>query len=391
MSALSPRFFVTGGTGFVGRRLVDVLRRELGAEVTVLAHRTSVGALKLAAQGVTLDFTPITNTEALAKAVAGHDAIFHLAYGRYGTASDMRRTTIDGTKAVVDAALVANVRRFVNVSTAAVYFGAPDGCVDERFPRRKWGWNYSDEKLAAEETVTQATAERGLQGSTFQVAGVYGPGGETFVVNPLRNMKRGTVVLPNQGEGIANLTYVDDVVQALILGLKDEAIGETFIIKGPGTVTRMELYLRLTKMLERDAVKGMSTQDVKEALRGQRDWRAIGRLFPEAIKALKASEGFVQTLRSTPLMPLARKLAGPSSRRARRLALPGPITGTGHHNQANLIFPPAILVDYLAARVEFSSEKAKTCLGYSPAVAFSEGMERTEQWAQWAALTSSRV
>lgn len=393
MSSLKPRFFVTGGTGFIGRRLVDVLRHELGADVTVLAHRTSPGALMLAARSVAMDFTPITDAEGLARAMAGHDAVIHMAYGRYGNAADIRATTIDGTKAMVDATLASGVRRFVNVSTAAVYFGAPDGEVDETAPRRKWGWDYSDEKLAGEDIVREATAERGLEGSVLQVAGVYGPWGETFVINPLRNMRRGIVVLPNDGEGIANMTYIDDVVQALVLGLKDEAVGETFIIKGPGTVTRMQAYRKLEAMLGYDAVEGMSTADVKAALSGRSDWRTIGRVIPAALRALRASEPFKATVRETPLMPLVRKLKpiwmgrGPSA--AKAAASPGS-GNAGTATSPERILPPAIMVDYLSARVAFTSAKAERILGYAPQVSLEEGMERTREWAAWAGLIGPR-
>lgn len=389
MSRLRPRFFVTGGTGFVGRRLVDVLRRELGADVTVLAHRTSVGALCLAARGVKMDFTTITDATGLARAIAGHDAVFHLAYGRYGSAEEMRATTIDGTNALVDAALAAGVKRFVNVSTAAVYFGAPEGVIDETAPRRKWGWDYSDEKLVAEETVRSATKERGLHGSILQVAGVYGPGGETFVVSPIRNMRRGIVVLPNYGNGIANMTYVDDVVQALILGLKDQAIGETFIIKGPGTVTRMEAYRWLESMLGYEAVEGMSVEEVKGAGRIGQNWAAVGSLIPAALEALKGSEHFKSTLRETPLFPLARKVKGLMSKRWQGVA--GTSSPDRQAVRLERIMPPQILVDYLSARVAFSSAKAERLLDYSPRVTLDEGMARTTEWAKWAGLIGPRT
>lgn len=393
MSKLRQRFFVTGGTGFIGRRLVDVLRRELDADVTVLAHRTSPGALALSASGATFNFTPITDADGLAGAMRGHDAVFHLAYGRYGSAADMRSTTVNGTQALVDAALSSNVKRFINVSTAAVYFGAPDGLVDESAPRRRWGWGYSDEKLAAENVVRKATAARGLGGSVFQVAGVYGPGAETFITNPLRNMRRGIVVLPNYGDGIANMTYVDDVVQALILGLKDEAIGETFLIKGPGTVTRMEFHRRLEAMLGYDAVEGISTADVKAAIKSSGTWRATARVIPAALQALRSSEPFKSTVRQTPLMPIARAAKAHLLKEGNRNSR-DPIGQVSLERSIELvpprILPPEIIVDYLASRLEFSSAKAERVLGYAPSVNLDEGMIRTAEWIKWAKLVGPR-
>lgn len=389
MSSLKPRFFITGGTGFVGRRLVDILRGELGAEVTVLAHRTSPGALMLSAKGVTFDFTPITDAVGLARAIQGHDAVFHLAYGRYGSAADMQTTTVNGTRAMVNAALASGVRRFINVSTAAVYFGAPDGIIDESVPRRKWGWSYSDEKLAAEDLVRNATTERGLEGSVFEVAGVYGPGGETFVVNPLKNMRRGIIVLPNYGEGIANMTYIDDVVQALVLGLKDAAVGETFIVKGPGTITRMDAHRALEAMLGYEAVRGMATEEVVQRLKGGSSISALARVVPAAARAVINDIGFRDAVRNTPVAPVAGRLYRWLRSAAPKAAAPEPLVAPSVNAGAAdrpLILPQKIMIDYLSARIEFTSQKASRLLGYKPVVEFEEGMSRTREWAQWAGL-----
>jgi nucleoside-diphosphate-sugar epimerase len=311
-----------------------------------------------------------------------------LAFGQSGTAAEMRRTTIDGTKAMVDAALAAGVMRMINVSTAAVYFGAPNGEVDESASRNKWGWSYSDEKLAAEEIVREATATRGLEGSIFQVAGVYGPWGETFVINPLRNMRRGIVVLPNHGRGIANLTYVDDVVHALVLGLKDDAVGQTFIIKGVGTITRREAYGKLEQMLGYSAVAEMSTVDVKRAAQGSRSWGAVPALVPAALRTLKASEEFNDAVRQTPLLDLAKSAYRALNRGAKQARRQTAVSSA--KPMPPLIYPPPILIDYLAAEVAFSSEKAKRLLGYEPAVSLDEGMAITGQWAKWAHLIGPR-
>lgn len=385
-----PSFFITGGTGFVGRRLVQVLKDQCGANVTVLAHRTSPGALALAAMGVKMDFTPITDANGLAKAISGHDAIFHLAYGRTGGNSETRRTTVDGTQAMIDAALNSGVKRFINVSTAAVYFGAPDGIVDETAPRKKWAFEYSNEKLDAEDRVRAATAERGLEGSIFQVAGVYGPWGETFVSMPLANMRRGIVVLPNHGRGISNMTYVDDVVQALILGLKDEAIGETFIIKGPGKITRREAYAKLEAMLGYSAVETMATADVKKAARPKRDFRAIGGAVKTGLNTLKNSAEFKDAIRKTPLVPILKPIyrAMKPSGGVVNLVQTAPVPRT--EDTLLRIYPPQIMIDYLGAEVEFTSAKATRMLGYAPQVSLDEGMAITREWAEWANLLGPR-
>ncbi|MDX2306639.1 MAG: NAD(P)-dependent oxidoreductase [Hyphomicrobium sp.] len=383
------KVFVTGGTGFIGSRLVEVLRNQLNADVTVLAHRTSPGALRLAADGVKLDFTPIGDADGLKRALAGVDAVFHLAYGKFGSDADMKKTTIDGTTAIVDAALAANVTSFVNVSTAAVYFGAPSGVIDETAPRRKWGWTYSDDKLAAEDVVRKAHGQRGLRASIFQVAGVYGPWGETFVINPLTIMRRGFAVLPNHGLGVANMTYVDDVVQALILGLKDEAVGETFIIKGPGRITRLEAYRQLEAMLGYPAVETASTKDIKSRLGGG-NWSAMARIVPAAVAALQESKAVKDAVRASPIAGLARPLYRSLRRRGRSGIVKGSGKAFDRATPLPRILPPPIMVDYLSAEVEFTSAKAERVLGYTPQIDLETGMGFTREWAEWANLLGPR-
>lgn len=381
-----PRFFVTGGTGFIGSRLVEVLRETMGADVTVLAHRTSAGALRLAAAGVPLNFTPLSDTAGLTKAVAGHDAIFHLAIGQTGTAKEVRETTVNGTRSLIAAALAAGVSRLINVSSAAVYSGNPDGEIDETAPRRAWGWSYADEKLAAEESVLQATKERGLKGSVFHVVGVYGPWGDTFVTGPLKAMRRGKIVLPNYGEGISNATYVDDVVQALILGLSDPAVGETFLIKGPGVLTRRETLGKLEEMLGYSGVEPMSTKDVKSHyLSG--GLSALLKVPPAALSALRTSDEFKDAVRATPLAGFAKYVY-----RAVKPPRPlGALVSVPDSQGVRLIYPPKILINQLAARVSFSTAKAERILGYKPVVTLDEGMAITREWAQWANLLGPRI
>lgn len=387
MSKQNLKAFVTGGTGFIGSRLVEVLVDDFKADVRVLAHRTSPGALRIAPLGVEFDFTPIIDAEGLARGMEGADVVFHLAYGKFGGVEDTRETTVDGTQAVIAAALKARVKHFVNVSTAAVYFGVPNGVVDETAPRRKWGWSYADQKLEAEELVRKAVRERRLPGSIFEVAGVYGPWGETFVMMPLAQMRQGMMVLPNQGRGIANLTYVDDVVQAILLGMKDEATGETFLVKGPGTVTRREAAAELEKMLGYKAAIGMDNAAIRGAV-DKTDWRTLGQLLPAALGELKKSDHFKDLLRKSPLMPVARMAAKRLRRGGGSLVIdPEPVITDA---EVPLVYPQKIMIDYLSAEVEFNPAKAARLLGFTPRYSLDEGMGITRDWADWANLLGPR-
>jgi nucleoside-diphosphate-sugar epimerase len=389
------RIFVTGGSGFVGGRLVETLVLDQKAQVRALVHRAYAGALRMARFNVEFAYGDITDPEAMRKATEGCDVVFHLAYGRSGSVTEQTKVTVEGTRALAQAALANKVSRFVNVSTAAVYFGARDGVVDETSRRRRWGWAYSDAKLQAEDVVLEHCRRDGLPGTVLQVAGVYGPWGETFTIGPLMQLRRGRVVLVNSGEGVSNATYVDDVVQALLLGaVRPEAIGEIFIIKGRGRVTRREMYERYETMLGVKATLGMTPAEIRCEQRRQR-WQALRRLGPEVARALGASPSVRAAVRGLPVAPLLRVIwhrlknrrQSPWSRHKATNGGASSRAGDGVLDAARpLIFPPDFMIPYYAAQVELSARKAERMLGFSPCYDLHSGMRLTEAWARWARL-----
>lgn len=395
MNLKGKRVFVTGGSGFVGGRLVETLVLDHQAQVRALVHRAYSGALRMARFDVEFAYGDIADPEAMRQATAGCDVIFHLAYGRSGTVAEQTKVTVEGTRAMVQAALANKVSRFVNVSTAAVYFGAGDGVVDETSPRRRWGWAYSDAKLAAEDIVLEHCRKDGLPGTVLQVAGVYGPWGETFTIQPLLQLRRGRVVLVNGGEGVSNATYVDDVVQALLLGaVHPAAVGEIFIIKGPGRVTRREMYERYEAML---GVKGTVAMTASEIQREQRRQRrqALRRLVPELAAAVGGSPGVRAAVRDLPVAPLLRAIWRQFQTRWSGFGpLPTAANGGGRTDAGvggvdatqPLIFPPDFMIPYYGKQVEFSTRKAEQMLGFAPRYDLSSGMRLTEIWARWAKL-----
>jgi dihydroflavonol-4-reductase len=109
------RAFVTGGTGFVGSRLVARLR-ERGDEVLALVRSKE----RARATGIDAELVEgdLSARERLADAIAGADAVFHLAADyRVGIPKEERAAMVDtnvrGTENVLDAARDAGVARTV--------------------------------------------------------------------------------------------------------------------------------------------------------------------------------------------------------------------------------------------------------------------------------------
>lgn len=112
------RVLVTGGGGFLGRRIVELLL-DRGDEVTFLARGHYPEVEALGAEGLQID---LQDADAVASAVHGKEAIIHVAAkaGYYGDIADYRGINVDGTRHLLDAAERHDVARFVYTSTPSV-------------------------------------------------------------------------------------------------------------------------------------------------------------------------------------------------------------------------------------------------------------------------------
>jgi nucleoside-diphosphate-sugar epimerase len=123
------KVLVTGGTGFLGRHLVERLALE-GDEVWVLARGGKSDA-ELRGLGVHVVAGDVRQWASLRKAVEGMDVIYHCA-GKVeagGRWLDFLEVNVRGTERLIQASLEHGVRRFIHVSSIGVYPERPDGAV----------------------------------------------------------------------------------------------------------------------------------------------------------------------------------------------------------------------------------------------------------------------
>lgn len=165
---------VTGGSGFVGSRLIGHLLAH-GWRVRALA-RSAHSAAEVQSLGAEPVRGDLTDAKALLKAMKGCDVVFHVAahFKLWGDQAVFDRVNIGGTRAIVDAAAAtATVRRVIGVSAAAVVMGDPEPMldVDESLPLKVRGYApYSSSKAGAERVLLAANNTR--------------PGFETIVLRP---------------------------------------------------------------------------------------------------------------------------------------------------------------------------------------------------------------
>ena len=230
------KVFVTGGTGFIGGRVVKRLR-DRGDDVVALV-RSRDKAAELEAVGATLVEGDLSSTERIRAACEDCDAVIHgAAIYKVGIPKSEREgmhdANVRGTERVLDAAWQAGVSRIVYVSTVNVFGNTGGEVVDETYEREPGNWLsvYDETKYLAH----QAAKERAQKGAPIvivQPGGVYGPGDHSEVGNVIDQTRTGKLkALPFAGLGL-NLVYVDDVAAGVLLALDKGVVGESYVLGG---------------------------------------------------------------------------------------------------------------------------------------------------------------
>jgi nucleoside-diphosphate-sugar epimerase len=382
---------VTGASGFIGGRLVERLVLHHGADVHVLV-RNPAAAARLARFPITFHLGDVTHTEDLEKAVPGCDVLFHCAYGTTG--SQKRRAWVNrvGTERVLEAAHRAAAGRVVYLSTLMVYGQTADGDLDETAPRRRFGNAYSDSKLDAERTALQYARSGRVPVTVLQPSAVYGPYGGVWTIQPLQALKTGRVILVNGGDGLANAVYVDDLVSAMLLAaVKDEAVGEAFLISGAEPVTWRELYGRFARMLGDGPARTVSMTTDEARAFYDKHRKETSRVHQELLRQFKDDQRFRDRLMATRELLALRELASSVLPEGLQDRIKGRMSGGGRPAplaDRGLPIHPLTpqMIGFFAARTRVRIDKARRRLGWEPAFSFERGMELTEQWARWANL-----
>lgn len=234
---------VTGGTGFLGRAVVRLLVPQ-AESVRVLVRRPEDDARirSLGAEAIRGD---VTRPDGLQDLVRNADVIFHCAarVEVTGKWEDFRQTTIEGTRLLLAAALARQPRRFVYVSSAAVYLrrATADGPVSaERTRAIPARYNfYARAKLEAERLVRTECERAGCSWAILRPVFIYGPGNRVLVHNFSRLLERRHVFIIGRGDNRIATAYIDDVAQAVVLaGLHPKANGRIYDVASDEEVTQ---------------------------------------------------------------------------------------------------------------------------------------------------------
>jgi nucleoside-diphosphate-sugar epimerase len=314
--------FVTGGSGFIGGRLIERLLRE-GYGVRALA-RSEPAAERVRARGAEAVRGDIADRPAMRAGADGCELAFHAAatLGDWGEAEEFRSGNVDGTANALAACAEAGVRRFVHVGTeAALMAGRPLHEVDETAPLRPDSPALYPATKARAEQLALAANRDGFETVVVRPRFVWGRGDTTILPTLADMVQSGRFAWIGGGRQRTSTTHVANAVEGLLLGAKRGRPGNAYFVTDGAPV-----------------------------------------VFREFVGSLLATQGLEAPTRTIPTW-IAGALAGVGEAAWRRLPLPGR--------------PPLTRFAFWVSSQECTIriEKAREQLGYAPVQTIAGGLE----------------
>lgn len=274
---------VTGGTGFLGRRLVERLLAE-GRNVTVLGRTT---APDLEQRGVRFVRAALDDASTVSAACAGIETVFHVAakVGVWGRYEDFYRTNVLGTRALLEGCKQHGVKRFVHTSTpSVVYNGSDFRGADESLPlTTQCPSHYPLTKAIAEREVLAANTNthEGLQTVALRPHLIWGVGDPHLVPRVLARAKAGRLRIVGEGTNRVDMVHVENTVDAHLCAekaLSGPAAGRAYFITNDEPVALWDwINGLLTALGEKPVTKKIS---LRAALRIGAVCETIWRVLP---------------------------------------------------------------------------------------------------------------
>jgi nucleoside-diphosphate-sugar epimerase len=248
------RAVVTGGSGFLGSRIVALLCAR-GDDVRVI-DRTERAPSAPGASAITAD---VRDVAALERAFAGADVVYHVAgkVGFWGPKDEFWSVNVDGTRAAVAAARRCGVARLVYTSTPSVVGYADDvenGGQELPYPAVHEN-AYAASKCAAERLVLAANGG-GMTTVALRPHVLIGPGDRRMLPNVVRRAARGRLRIIGDGGNKIDLTDVDNAAWAhldaadALTGVGAPCAGKAYFISNGQPVVLWEWLNELLDALD---------------------------------------------------------------------------------------------------------------------------------------------
>ncbi len=205
---------VTGGGGFLGRHMVDLLLAR-GEKVRILGRSAQKD---LAARGVEVIRGDMADAAVIDTAVAGCTAVFHVAAkaGFWGDYESYFRPNVLATRHIIQACQKHGITRLVYTSTPSVVFnGEPLSGADESLPYGEdFPCHYPETKAMAEREVLAANGQKGLLTCALRPHLIWGVGDPHIVPRIVERARQGRLRIVGPGTNRVDITHVKNAATA---------------------------------------------------------------------------------------------------------------------------------------------------------------------------------
>ena len=326
---------ITGGTGFIGGKLVEALV-EKGYYVRCLVRKTS-NVVSLKELGVELSYGDLGELDALREITKDGDIVFHLAalVTDWGDPDTFYKYNVEATEELLKSSKKNAIKRFVYMSSSTVVWKSDFWnihkleYIDETFPyTEKHTDNYNASKAQAEKLVLNFYNDTSLETTVVRPSNVWGAGDTVILPRVAMAAKKGILHPMGSGERFVTPCHVDNLVNALlILAENENAPGNIYFINDGVKISYMEF---LAKQLKASGI----------------NWEPGFSIPYKFAYAVAAVLEIVFKLKKSKKPPILTKMA----------------------------------VAALSGSRSYSIEKARRELGYKPSVNIDEGMEELREW-----------
>ena len=235
------KVLVTGGTGFIGSRLVERLVR-LDASVTCLVRSGEISNPQVKSVRGDLTYPDFVFSDE-------YDVVYHLAAAWPGEKDKkvQRKSNYDGTVNLFGA--IKNKTKFFVYISGLGAFGDPKGkTIDENFALNP-NTDYAKIRLEAQKFLEEGCKEQGIPVTVAYLGDVYGNGG-WFKSIMIDRLKKGSFRIPGSGKYYRSFVHVDDVVSALVSIAEKNATNQSFIVTDSNPVVFEEFVKFLCDKLK---------------------------------------------------------------------------------------------------------------------------------------------
>ncbi len=272
----------------------------------------------------------MSDPQVVRRAVADIDVIVHCAgkLGDWGPIDEYRKVNVDCLRVLLDACKGHALSRFIHMSSLGVYAPIHHYGTDETTPPPKHHPDsYSQSKVEAEDVALHYYRDFGVPVVVLRPGFVYGPRDHAVLPDLVKNLREGRVRYPGGGKRALNTIFIRNLLDAIFLAVeREEAVGQIYNLTDGEFVSKRRFI-----------------EAVADSMNLKHPWRTPPYWLAWIITWICEKQA---RLRGTPKAPL--------------------------FNFTRWKF--------IALNLEFSIEKAKAQLGYTPKVSFADGIAETMAW-----------